>query len=100
MFLDSDLAKPMFSEREYKIQLTNISNNTKIFSRRNYNNMKNYTIQDVLNCLNTTYTDAELSYSDLLILAQSVMPIIDALQEKVEELAKFTPAYNSIYTKL
>lgn len=62
--------------------------------------MKKYTIQDVLNCLNTTYTDAELSYSDLLILAQSVMPIIDALQEKVEELAKFTPAYNSIYTKL
>lgn len=62
--------------------------------------MKKYTIQDVLNCLNTTYTDAELSYSDLLILAQSVMPIIDSLQEKVEELTKFAPKYNSIYDKL
>lgn len=48
--------------------------------------MKKYTIQDVLNCLNTTYTDAELSYSDLLILAQSVMPIIDNLQEKYAAL--------------
>lgn len=62
--------------------------------------MKKYTIQDVLNCLNTIYTDAEISYNDLLILAQSVMPIIDNLQEKVEELTKFAPKYNSIYNKL
>lgn len=48
--------------------------------------MKKYTIQDVLNCLNTTYTDAEISYGDLLILAQSVMPIIDNLQEKYAAL--------------
>ena len=48
--------------------------------------MKKYTIQDVLNCLNTAYTDVELSYSDLLILAQSAMPIIDNLQEKYTAL--------------
>ena len=42
--------------------------------------MKEITIKDVMDALNSVYTDTELTYKDVVILAEAVMPLIEELQ--------------------
>lgn len=42
--------------------------------------MKEITIKDVMDALNSVYTDTELTHKDVVILAEAVMPLIEELQ--------------------
>lgn len=42
--------------------------------------MKEITMKDVMDALNSVYTDTELTHKDVVILAEEVMPLIDGLQ--------------------
>lgn len=42
--------------------------------------MREYTVQDILDCFDTVITDTEVPHKDLVALASSVMHIIDNLQ--------------------
>lgn len=42
--------------------------------------MKEITMKDVMDALNSVYTDTELTHKDVVILAEAVMPLIDGLQ--------------------
>lgn len=42
--------------------------------------MKEITMKDVMDALNSVYTDTELTHKDVVILAEAVMPLIEELQ--------------------
>lgn len=42
--------------------------------------MKEITMEDVIDTLNSVYTDTELNHKDVVILAGAVMPLIERLQ--------------------
>lgn len=42
--------------------------------------MKEITMKDVMDALNSVYTDTELTHKDVVILAEAVMPLIERLQ--------------------
>lgn len=42
--------------------------------------MKEITMKDVMDALNSVYTDTELTHKDVVILAEAVMPLIEKLQ--------------------
>lgn len=42
--------------------------------------MKEITMKDVMDALNSVYTDTELAHKDVVILAGAVMPLIEGLQ--------------------
>lgn len=42
--------------------------------------MKEITMEDVMDALNSVYTDTELTHKDVVILAGAVMPLIEGLQ--------------------
>ena len=42
--------------------------------------MKEITVKDVMDALNSVYTDTELTHKDVVILAEAVMPLIEGLQ--------------------
>ena len=42
--------------------------------------MKEITMKDVMDALNSDYTDTELPHKDVVILAEAVMPLIERLQ--------------------
>ena len=42
--------------------------------------MKEITMKDVMEALNSVYTDTELTHKDVVILAEAVMPLIEELQ--------------------
>lgn len=42
--------------------------------------MKEITLKDVMDALNSVYTDTELTHKDVVILAGAVMPLIEKLQ--------------------
>ena len=42
--------------------------------------MKEITVKDVMDALNSVYTDTELNHKDVVILAGAVMPLIERLQ--------------------
>ena len=42
--------------------------------------MKEVTMEDVIDALNSVYTDIELTHKDVIILAGAVMPLIEGLQ--------------------
>lgn len=42
--------------------------------------MKEITIKEVMDALNSVYTDTELTHKDVVILAEAVMPLIEELQ--------------------
>lgn len=42
--------------------------------------MKEITIKDVMDALNSVYTDTEFTHKDVVILAEAVMPLIEGLQ--------------------
>lgn len=42
--------------------------------------MKEITMKDVMDVLNSVYTDTELTHKDVVILAEAVMPLIEKLQ--------------------
>lgn len=42
--------------------------------------MKEITIKDVMDALNSVYTDTELTHKDVVILAEAVMPLIEEIQ--------------------
>lgn len=42
--------------------------------------MKEITMEDVMDALNSVYTDTELTHKDVVILAGAVMPLIEKLQ--------------------
>ena len=64
--------------------------------------MKEITMEDVMDALNSVYTDTELTHKDVVILAGAVMPLIESAQidykllealkdellEEIEELEK------------
>lgn len=76
--------------------------------------MKEITMEDVLDALNSVYTDTELTHKDVVILAGAVMPLIesawidykllealkDELLEENEELTKKLERYQKIVKKL
>lgn len=42
--------------------------------------MKEITMKDVMDALNSVYTDTELTQKDVVILAEAVMPLFEKLQ--------------------
>ena len=42
--------------------------------------MKEVTMEDVMDALNSVYTDTELTHKDVVILTGAVMPLIEKLQ--------------------
>lgn len=42
--------------------------------------MKEITMEDVMDALNSVYTDTELTHKDVVILAGAVMPLIEKIQ--------------------
>ena len=42
--------------------------------------MKEITMKDVMDALNSVYTDTELTHKGVVILAEAVMPLIERLQ--------------------
>lgn len=42
--------------------------------------MKKITMKDVMDALNSVYTDTELTHKDVVILAGAVMPLIEEIQ--------------------
>ena len=42
--------------------------------------MKEITMEDVMDALNSVYSDTELTHKDVVILAGAVMPLIEGLQ--------------------
>lgn len=42
--------------------------------------MKEITMEDVIDALNSVYTDTELTHKDVVILAGAVMPLIEKFQ--------------------
>lgn len=42
--------------------------------------MKEITMKDVMDALNSVYTDTELTHKDVVILAEAVMPLIEEIQ--------------------
>lgn len=42
--------------------------------------MKEITMEDVMDALNSVYTDTELTHKDVVILAGAVMPLIEGIQ--------------------
>lgn len=42
--------------------------------------MKEITMKDVMDALNSVYTDTELTHKDVVILAEAVMPLFEKLQ--------------------
>lgn len=42
--------------------------------------MKEITLRDVMDALNSVYTDTELTHKDVVILAGAVMPLIEKIQ--------------------
>lgn len=42
--------------------------------------MKEITMEDVMDALNSVYTDTELTHKDVVILAGAVMPLIEKFQ--------------------
>lgn len=42
--------------------------------------MKEITMKDAMDALNSVYTDTELTHKDVVILAEAVMPLIEKLQ--------------------
>lgn len=42
--------------------------------------MKEIAMKDVMDALNSVYTDTELTHKDVVILAEAVMPLIEKLQ--------------------
>lgn len=42
--------------------------------------MKEITMEDVMDALNSVYTDTELTHKDIVILAGAVMPLIEKIQ--------------------
>lgn len=42
--------------------------------------MKEITMKEVMDALNSVYTDTELTHKDVVILAEAVMPLIEKLQ--------------------
>ena len=76
--------------------------------------MKEITLKDVMDALNSVYTEVELSHLDIVALAGAVMPLIesawidykllealkDELLEENEELTKKLERYQKFVKKL
>lgn len=69
--------------------------------------MKEITMKEVMDALNSVYTDTELTHKDVFILAEAVMPLIKKLQldynllevlkeQLVEENKELTKTLNEI----
>ena len=48
--------------------------------------MKEITLKDVMDALNSVYTDTELTHKDVVILAGAVMPLIEKFQTNYDLL--------------
>ena len=42
--------------------------------------MKEITMKDIMDALNSVYTDTEITHKDVVILAEAVIPLIEGLQ--------------------
>ena len=42
--------------------------------------MKEVTMKDIMDALNSVHTDTEITHKDVVILAEAVMPLIERLQ--------------------
>ena len=76
--------------------------------------MKEITMKDVMDALNSVYTDTELTHKDVVILAGAVMPLIEKFQtsynllealkeqlmEENEELEKKLERYQKFVKKI
>ena len=76
--------------------------------------MKEITMRDVMDALNSVYTDTELTHKYVVILAEAVMPLIEGLQtdykllealkeqllEENEELTKKLGRYQKFVKKI
>ena len=76
--------------------------------------MKEITMEDVMDALNSVYTDTELTHKDVVILAGAVMPLIesvvidykllealkDQLLEENEELKKELERHERLVRKI
>lgn len=76
--------------------------------------IKEITLNDVVNALNTVYTEVEISYKDVVNLAGAVMPLFesvlidykllealkDQLMEENEELTKSLKRYKKLVEKI
>lgn len=76
--------------------------------------MKEITMKDVMDALNSVYTDTELTHKDVVILAGAVMPLIEKFQinydllealkeqlvEENEELTRKLKRYQKFVKKL
>ena len=76
--------------------------------------MKEITLKDVVDALNTVYTEVEISYKDVVNLAGAVMPLFecvlidykllealkDQLMEENEELTKSLKRYKRLVGKI
>ena len=76
--------------------------------------MKEVTMKDIMDALNSVHTDTEITHKDVVILAEAVMPLIERLQtdykllealkeqllEESEELTKKLRKYQKFVKKI
>ena len=76
--------------------------------------MKEVTMKDIMDALNSVHTDTEITHKDVVILAEAVMPLIEGLQtdykllealkeqllEESEELTKKLRKYQKFVKKI